>query len=88
MKKKDEEEKIEEMHQHEVAQMIKSAEESASLLHKISKPTAWSGGAQILVNEGVMRRCRMLRRSLRRMRKMEEALPRQKECHVESVEIV
>ena len=47
----DEKEKMEEMHQHKVAQMIKSAEGSAGLLHKISKPTAWRGGAQILVNE-------------------------------------
>ena len=47
----DEKEKMEEMHQHSVAQMIKSAEGSAGLLHKISKPTARRGGAQILVNE-------------------------------------
>ena len=33
MKKKDEKEKMEEMHQQKVA--------SAGLLHKISKPTAW-----------------------------------------------
>ena len=42
---------MEERHQHKVAQMIKSAEGSAGLLHKITKPTAWRGGAQILVNE-------------------------------------
>ena len=42
---------MEEMHQHKVAQMIKSAQGSAGLLHKISQPTAWRGGAQILVNE-------------------------------------
>ena len=41
MKMKDEKEKMEEMHQHKVAQMIKSAEGSAGLWHKISKPTAW-----------------------------------------------
>ena len=51
MKKRDEKEKMEEMHQHKVAQMIKSAVGSAGLLHKISKPTVWRGGAQILVNE-------------------------------------
>ena len=51
MKKKDEKEKMEEMHQHKVAQMIKSAEGSAGLLHKFSKPTAWWRGVQILVNE-------------------------------------
>ena len=39
------------MHQHKVAQMIKSAEGSAGLLHKISKPTTWRRGVQILVNE-------------------------------------
>ena len=41
MKKKDEKEKMEEMHQHKVAQKIKSAEGSAGLLHKISKLTTW-----------------------------------------------
>ena len=51
MKKKDEKVKMVEMHQHKVAQMIKSVEESAGLLHNLSKPTAWRGGAQILVNE-------------------------------------
>ena len=42
---------MEEMHQHKVAQMIASAEGSAGLLHNISKPTAWRGGAQILKKE-------------------------------------
>ena len=51
MKKKGEKEKMEEMHLHQVAQMIKTAEGSAGLLHKISKPTAWRAGAQILENE-------------------------------------
>ena len=51
MKKKDEKEKMEATHQHTVAQMIKSAEGSAGLLHKFSKPTAWRRGVQILVNE-------------------------------------
>ena len=36
-RKKDEKEKMEEMHQHKVAQTIKSADGSAGLLHKISK---------------------------------------------------
>ena len=31
--------------------MIKSAEGSARLLHKITKPTMWSGGVQILEKE-------------------------------------
>ena len=47
-KKKDEKEKMEEMHQQKVAQMIKSAEGSAGLLRKITKPTPWWRGAQIL----------------------------------------
>ena len=34
-----------------VAQMIKSAEGRAGLLHRIMKPTAWRGGAQILKKE-------------------------------------
>ena len=51
MKKKDEKEKMEEMHQHKVAQVIKSAEGSAGLLHKITKPTPWRGGTQILMKE-------------------------------------
>ena len=51
MKKKDEKGKMEEMLQHKVAQMVKSAEGSAGLLHKISKPTAWWREVQILVNE-------------------------------------
>ena len=53
MKKGDEDEKkkMEEMHQHKVTQMIKSAEGSAGLLHKITKPTAWRGRTQILKKE-------------------------------------
>ena len=51
MKKKDEKGMMEEMHQHKVAQMIISAEGSAGLLHKISKPTAWWRGVQILATE-------------------------------------
>ena len=42
---------MEEMHQHSVAQMIKSAEGSAGLLHKITKPTPWRSGAKILEKE-------------------------------------
>ena len=51
MKKKDEKDKMEEMHHHKVAQMIESAEGSAGLLHKILMLATWRGGAQILVNE-------------------------------------
>ena len=42
---------MEELHQQRVNQMIKSAEGSAGLLHKITKPAAWRGGAQILKQE-------------------------------------
>ena len=38
--KKDEQKKMEEMHQQKVEQMIKSAEGSAGLLHKITKQTS------------------------------------------------
>ena len=41
--RKDEKEKMEEMHQRKVEKMIKSAEGSAGLLHKISKPAMWTG---------------------------------------------
>ena len=44
MKKKDEKEKLEEMHQRKVENMIKSAQGSAEFLHKITKPTMWRGG--------------------------------------------
>ena len=47
MKMKDERRKMEELHQQRVSQMIKSADGSAGLLHKITKPAAWRGGAQI-----------------------------------------
>ena len=50
-KKKDENEKMEVMHQRKVEKMIKSAEGSAGLLHKITKPTIWRGGVQILKKE-------------------------------------
>ena len=43
--------KMMEIKQHKVAKMVESAEGSGGLLHKISQPTAWRGGAQILVNE-------------------------------------
>ena len=46
--KEDEKGKTEETHQQKVARMMKSAEGSAGLLHKISKRTAWRGGAMIL----------------------------------------
>ena len=61
MKKKDDKAKMGEMHQHKVARMIKSAEGSAGLLHKITKPTPWRREAQILEKEeedaGLLGRC-------------------------------
>ena len=50
MRKEDKKRKMEELHQQMVNQMIKSAEGSAGLLHKLTKPTAWRG-AQILKRE-------------------------------------
>ena len=51
MEKKDEKEKMEEMHQRKVEKMIKSAEGSVGFLHKITKPTMWRGGVQTLKKE-------------------------------------
>ena len=57
--KKDDKEKMQDMHQHKVAQMIKSAEGSVGLLHKITKPTTmWRSGAQILVMKKRMQGCK------------------------------
>ena len=42
---------MEEMHERKVEKMIESAEGSAGLLHKITKPTMWRGGVQILKKE-------------------------------------
>ena len=39
------------MHQRKVEKMIKNAKGSAGLLHKITKPTIWRRGAQILEKE-------------------------------------
>ena len=43
--------KMEEVHQRKVEKMIKSADGSAGLLHKITKPTMWGGGVQNLKKE-------------------------------------
>ena len=51
MKKKDEKGKMEEMHQRKVVKVFKSAEGSAGLLRKITKPTMWRGGVQMLEKE-------------------------------------
>ena len=81
-KKRDEKEKMEEMHQHKVAQMIKSAEGSAGLFAQNHEAHSMEGrstdpgertehGGQTLENE--------------ELRKWEEALPRSKECDLEKV---
>ena len=60
MKRKDEKKRMEEMHQGKVEKMSKGAEWSAGLLHKITKPTPWRGGVQILKKEeedGLLDRC-------------------------------
>ena len=51
VKEKDEAKKMDEEHQEKISQMIKSTHGSAALLHKITKPTAWRGGVQILMKE-------------------------------------
>ena len=51
MNKEDDRRKVEELHQQRANHMIKSAEGSAGFLHKITKPTAWRRGAQILKEE-------------------------------------
>ena len=48
MKKKDEEKRRLEEHQKLVSRMIASADGGAGLLHKITKPTAWRRGVQVL----------------------------------------
>ena len=42
---------MEEMHQRKVEKVVKSAEGSVGLLHKITKPTMWRRGVQILKEE-------------------------------------
>ena len=49
--KEDEKIKMEELQQQRMNEIFKSAEGSAGHLHKITKPTAWRGGAQILKKE-------------------------------------
>ena len=51
MQKKDEKAKWRRVHQRKVEKMIKSAQGSAGLLHKITKPTMWRGGVHILKKE-------------------------------------
>ena len=53
--KEDGKRKVEELHQQRVNQMIKSADDSAELLHQFTKSTAWRGGAQTLKEEDYAR---------------------------------
>ena len=66
MGKKDDKEKMEEMHQRKVQKMIKRAEGSAGLLHKITKPTMWRRGVKILKKDeedaNLLERCKAERR--------------------------
>ena len=93
------------MPQQRVNQMIKSAEGSAGLLHKITKATAWRGGAEILKREEEDVSCEAKRKDWAKqwqcdesvlnvedkpwkneeLRKLEEALPRLKECELDKV---
>ena len=58
--------------------MIKSAEGSAGLLHDITKPTAWRGGAQILKREEegsrLLDRCEAKRKEWARHWQCDESL--------------
>ena len=92
MKKKDEKENMEEMHQRKVEKMIKSGEGGAGVLHKITKPTMWRGGVQILKEEEedarLLDRCEAKKKEWAKpwqpwrndeLKECEEALPRLKE---------
>ena len=97
-KKNDEKEKMEEMHQPTVAQTIRKVEGSAGLLHKITKPTARKGGAQILKKDEEDVSCEAKRKEYDEVQnwedkpwtnedltKLEEVLPRLKVCELEKV---
>ena len=84
--------------------VAKKAEGRARLLHKITKPTAWRGGAPILKKEEDVS-CEEIRKDgtkhwqcneevqngedtswkIEDLTKLEEALPRLKECELEKV---
>ena len=53
---------MEEMHPRKVEKTMESAEGSAGLLHKITKPTMWRGGLQILKKEEEGENVRLLDR--------------------------
>ena len=71
--------KMEELHQQKVKQMIKSAERSAGLMYKITKPTAWRGGAEILKQEEedarLLDRCEAKRKEWAKHWQCEESVP-------------
>ena len=90
MKKKDEKEKMEEMLSIRVNQMVKSSDGSVRLLHKITKPTAWRGVAQMLKKEEedvrLLDSCEAKRKAVwRRCRMRKEVLPRLQESELEKV---
>ena len=58
---------MEEMHHRKVEKMINSAEGSAGFLHKITKPTMWRRGVQILEKEEEMRGCWTVVKQKKRM---------------------
>ena len=78
MKKGRDRRKMEELQQQKVSQMIKSAEGSAGLLHKITRPAAWRGGAQILKKEEedarLLDRCEAKRKEQRRHWQCDESV--------------
>ena len=69
---------MEELQQQKVCQMIKSAEGSAGLLHKITRLAAWRGGAQILKKEEedarLLDRCEAKRKERRRHWQCDESV--------------
>ena len=48
VKKKDEEKRKDEEHQKLFSRMVASAQRGADLMHKITRPTAWKRGMQVL----------------------------------------
>ena len=55
MKSKDEAQMMAEELEKQISRMIKSADRSAGLLHKFTRPTAWRGRVQILTKEDAKR---------------------------------
>ena len=87
-KREDEKNKMEDMHQQKVTQMIKSAEGRAGLLHKITKPTAWRGGAQILkTEEEELDRCEAKRKEWAKQKQCTEDVQNLEDKHWENKEL-